>query len=140
MPPIHPIQVSLTRLQQLTGVGLNTASGFNSGLVFSFNTLNPAIFNYSFSSAHNISSFLLNNFVGGIPGDNYVRDFTLTLRDSMGTQVGTISDTATGAGGAQSFAITASNVSTAQLTITSVAGNAGFSEIAEIGFEGSPIP
>lgn len=100
--------------------------------------MNPSTFTYTFNSTVNIESFSLYNIVGA--ADNGIDDFSLALLDSSGSILGTISDNALLIGGEQQFEITASNVQSAVLTVTSSHGNPIGAEFAEVEFSGAVVP
>ena len=77
--------------------------------------------------------------MGGVV-DNGVQDFTLTLLNSSGSTIASLSDSASLVGTRQDFAISASNVSSARLEVTTSHGISSATELSEVAFEGELVP
>ena len=121
-----------------TADGVGLASG-GPGFVFDLTVTNPAIFIYTFNSSVDIDTFSLNSLVGGAV-DNGVQNFTLTLLNSSGSTIASLSDSASLVGTRQDFAISASNVSSARLEVTTSHGSSPVTELSEVAFEGELVP
>jgi len=121
-----------------TADGIGLTSG-GPGFVFNLTGSNTAIFIYTFNSSVDIDTFSLNTLVGSNI-DNGVGDFTLSLLNSSGGTIASLSDSALNVNTQQDFAISASNVSSARLEITSSNGNPESTEFSEVAFEGQVVP